>query len=108
VSWLAEAPTLSMSTVRKHFCTAVARGQGAWFSPVKYGLNGTMPAIVNSTEGSLGTRLADGTTWWARSAKNPRNDERSWLASINRPSRVCAPSNLGIESAPGSGTDRRA
>ena len=42
-------------------------------SPVKYGLNGTMPATVNSTVGSCGIRLADGTTWWPRSAKKPVN-----------------------------------
>ena len=34
---------MSMSRVRKHFCTLVARGQGAGSSPRKYGLNGTMP-----------------------------------------------------------------
>ena len=51
---------MSMSTVRKHFCTEVARGHGGASSPTKNGLNGTMPAIVNSTVGSWGIRLADG------------------------------------------------
>ena len=41
-----------MSTVRKHFWTEVARGQGDTSSPRKNGLNGTMPAMVNRTEGS--------------------------------------------------------
>ena len=61
-------PTMSMSTVRKHFCTDVALRHGAGSSPVKYGLNGTIPAMVNRTVGSWGIRLADGTTTWPRSA----------------------------------------
>ncbi len=38
--------------VRKHFWMEVARGHGAGSSPTKYGLNGTMPAMVKRTEGS--------------------------------------------------------
>ena len=53
---------ISMSGVRKHFCMEVARGHGAGSSPYKYGLKGTMPAMVKRTEGSCGMRLADGTT----------------------------------------------
>ena len=71
-----------MSSVRKHFCTDVARGHGAVSSPRKYGLNGTIPAIVNRTVGSCGIRLADGTTSWPRLAKYPVKAARSWFASI--------------------------
>ena len=46
---------------RTHFCTVVARGNGGTCSPRKYGLNGTIPATVNSRSGSWGIRLADGT-----------------------------------------------
>ena len=46
-------PTSSMSRVRTHFCTLVARLNGAGSAPVKYGLNGTMPALTNSRVGSL-------------------------------------------------------
>ena len=55
---------ISMSGVRKHFWIEVARAQGAGSSPTKYGLNGTMPAMVKRTEGSCGMRLAEGTTLW--------------------------------------------
>ena len=69
-----------MPPARAHFCTSVARLNGAASSPVKYGLNGTIPATVNSTVGSCGIRLADGTTAWSRSAKKPVKDRRSSLA----------------------------
>ena len=39
----------------------VARRYAGVSSPVKYGLNGTIPATVNKTVGSCGMRLADGT-----------------------------------------------
>jgi hypothetical protein len=52
---------MSISTVRKHFWTEVARDHGAASSPTKKGLNGTMPAMVNRTDGSWGIRLAEGT-----------------------------------------------
>ena len=55
---------MSMSTVRKHFWTEVARCHGGTSSPRKNGLNGTIPAMVNSTVGSWGIRLADGTGAW--------------------------------------------
>ena len=64
--------SLCLPPARTHFCTDVtARWYGAVSSPTKYGLNGTMPATVNSTVGSCGMRLADGTIVWARSAKKP-------------------------------------
>ena len=55
-------PTSSMSRVRTHFCTLVARGYGAGSRPVRYGMNGTMPATVNSSDGSGETSEALGTT----------------------------------------------
>ena len=54
-----------------------ARLYGGASSPTKYGLNGTMPATVNSTVGSCGMRLADGTTVWPVSAKKSVKAERS-------------------------------
>ncbi len=45
-----------------HFCTLVARGYGAGTSPDRYGMNGTMPATVKSSDGSSLTSDADGTT----------------------------------------------
>jgi hypothetical protein len=62
-------PTSSMSFVRMHFCTLVARAYGAGTSPVRYGTNGTMPATVKSSVGSSLTREAEGTTVWPRVAK---------------------------------------
>jgi hypothetical protein len=38
-----------------------ARLKAGISSPRKYGLNGTMPATVNKSDGSWGIRLADGT-----------------------------------------------
>ena len=45
-------PTFSMSVVRKHFWQEVSRFEDGYSSPVKYGLNGCMPAVVSSTDGS--------------------------------------------------------
>ena len=59
-----------MSEVRNDFCTEVMRGAGGLRSPRKKGLNGTMPAVVNSRVGSpAGTSDADGMRWWPRSSK---------------------------------------
>ena len=52
-----------------HFCTLVARGHGGVCSPVMYGMNGTMPATVNSSEGSGEIREAEGTTVWPLDSK---------------------------------------
>ena len=46
------SPTFSMSVVRKHFWHEVSRATGGSSSPRKYGLNGCMPAVVSSTDGS--------------------------------------------------------
>jgi hypothetical protein len=45
-------PTSSMSSVRTHFWTLVARVKDGVSWPVKYGLNGTMPALTNNSVGS--------------------------------------------------------
>ena len=47
---------------------------GGASSPTKYGLNGTIPATLNSTVGSCGIRLADGTARVA--ARGEEVDER--------------------------------
>src|SRR4051794_16022823 len=65
-----------MSTVRTHFCTLVARGKGAGSRPVRYGMNGTMPATVNSSDGSGEISEALGTTVWSRAAKCSRKRRR--------------------------------
>ena len=50
---------------------------------MKYGLNGTMPATVNSTVGSCGMTLADGTIVWSRSAKKPVKARRNSFAVMD-------------------------
>ena len=61
--WWSSFPTSSMSRVRTHFCTLVARVNAGVSWPRKYGLNGTIPALTNSrlgssTSGALGTTVA--------------------------------------------------
>ncbi len=51
---------MSMSVVRTHFCTVVARVNPRSFTPRKTGLNCTMPAVVSSSEGSSGMSDEDG------------------------------------------------
>src|SRR5687768_9162919 len=65
-----------MSRVRTHFCTLVARGYGAGSRPVRYGMNGTMPATVNSSDGSGEISDALGTTVCPRWAKCSRKRRR--------------------------------
>ena len=50
---------------------------------MKYGLNGTMPATVNSTVGSCGMRLAEGTIVCPRSAKKPVKARRNSFAVMD-------------------------
>ena len=69
---LAVFPTLSMSTVRTHFWTLVARGHGRGSVPRKYGLKGTIPALTSNNVGSVATRLALGTRVWPRATKCAR------------------------------------
>jgi len=59
-----------------------ARENGAASSPTKYGLNGTMPATVNSTVGSWGIRLAESTATCWRSVKKFVNARRSSFAVV--------------------------
>ena len=55
-------PTSSISKVRTHFWTEVARLKGGVTSPRKYGLKGTMPAFTSNRFGSSAISDADGTT----------------------------------------------
>ena len=66
---------------------------GAVSSPVKYDLNGTMPATVKSSDLSTGMTLADGTCTWARSVKNSTKARRSSSAVVGR-SGIAAPGYL--------------
>ena len=45
---------MSMSVVRTHFWTVVARVNPRSFTPRKTGLNCTIPAVVSSSDGSSG------------------------------------------------------
>ena len=60
--WRVVLPTSSMSLVRMHFWTEAMRGCGEVSEPMMYGMNGTMPATVNSSDGSGDTNDAEGTT----------------------------------------------
>ena len=68
-----------MSLVRMHFWTLVARGYGAGTTPVRYGTNGTMPATVNSSDGSSDTSEAD---WAGQSYRVTRYTSR-WLEGLH-------------------------
>ena len=73
----AETPPFDRATsVQKCVRTLAARSNGGVSAPVKYGLNGTMPALTNSRVGSLYSSGADGTTSWPRVAKKSRNRRR--------------------------------
>ncbi len=52
--------SLCFPPARTHFWILTARGDGGFSSPTKYGLNGTIPELVNSNVLSCGMRLADG------------------------------------------------
>src|SRR5215218_8339423 len=71
-------PTTSMSTVRNDFWHEVSLRLGGSSSPLKYGLNGCMPAVVRRTEGSytLGTSDADATRRCPFRSKYDRNRSR--------------------------------
>ena len=75
--------SLCLPPARTHFWTVTARGNGACCSPVKYDLNGTMPATVNSSVGSWGIRLADGWWVWPRSTKKSTKALRTSAAVID-------------------------
>ena len=67
-------PTSSMSVVRKQRCTSATRFAIGSSRPRKARLNGCIPAVVSSTEGSCwaGTSEAEGTMRCPRSSKNFR------------------------------------
>ncbi len=73
-----------MSTVRNDFWHELSRRLGGSSSPLKYGLNGCMPAVVRRTVGSyeLGTSDAEGTRRWPFRSKNDRNRSRISAAFI--------------------------
>src|ERR1700761_3751804 len=61
-----------MSAGRTHFCTSAARWYGGVCWPSRYGLNGCIPAMTNSTVGSSATSEADGTIVCPCCSKYPR------------------------------------
>ncbi len=69
VPWRTVLPTSSMSPVRMHFWTEVARVYGGSSRAVRYGMNGTMPATVNNSDGSEETNEALGTAVWPFDSK---------------------------------------
>ena len=65
------SPTSSISVVRKLFWLLVRRREGGVCSPMKKGLNGTMPALVKSRVGSpAGISEAEGMCWCPLLSKN--------------------------------------
>ena len=76
---------MSMSTVRTHFWMLAARGHGGVSSPRKYGLKGTIPALVSNRVGSVGINDADGRTVWPRAAKKSTKARLISLACITAP-----------------------
>jgi hypothetical protein len=64
VPWRVVLPTFSMSLVRMHFWTLATRRHGGSAVPRMYGMNGTMPAMVNRIEGSGEINGTDGTMAW--------------------------------------------
>ena len=67
---------MSMSVVRRHFCTVVARVKPRSRTPRNTGLNCTMPALVSSSEGSSGTSEDDGQRRQPLLSKNDRKLSR--------------------------------
>src|SRR5436309_9299412 len=92
--------SLCLPPARTHFWIDAARRYGACSSPVKYGLNGTMPATVNSTVLSTGIVLADGTIVWSRAAQKSYHALRS-------PSAVRGLVDMKIQRIAGRWTGRR-
>ena len=54
-----------MSSVRTHFWLEAMRRFGGVCSPIRYGMNGTMPAMVNSVVGFGEISDAEGMTRWS-------------------------------------------
>ena len=77
------SPTSSMSVVRKLFWLLVSRLEGGVCSPMKKGLKGTMPALVNSRVGSpAGINEAEGICWWPLPSKNFMKESLIWSPFI--------------------------
>ena len=92
-----------MSVVRKDFWQLVSRRRGGVRSPIKKGLNGTIPAEVNSSVGSpAGISDADGIGRCPRSSKKLRKELRMLSPSIG----IVTPLRWGMEVGYGSGVCR--
>jgi hypothetical protein len=65
-------PTISRSPVLRHFWEVVIRLLGGTRSPMKYALNCTIPALVNRSVGSSGTRESLGAIRCPLLSKNLR------------------------------------
>ena len=80
-------PTFSMSVVRQTFWHEVNRGDGGCSSPLKYGLNGCMPAVVSRTVGSklAGTSDAAGYLALVRALLEERQVPLANLRRLHRP-----------------------
>src|SRR5690349_14143517 len=69
--------SLCLPPARIAFWTVVARGGSRVSTPVKTSLNWFMPALANSSVGSLASTTGDERTiWWPRSAKKSRKPAR--------------------------------
>ena len=78
------SPTSSMSVVRKLFWLLVRRLEGGVCSPMKKGLNGTMPALVKSRVGSpAGINEAEGMCWCPLLSKNFMKESLIWSPFID-------------------------
>src|SRR3954452_15295232 len=75
--WRGVLPTFSMSPVRMHFWQVVARVKLGSPRPMNSRLNWFIPAGVNSTVGSLGTRTSLGRRTQPLEAKKSRYASRS-------------------------------
>jgi hypothetical protein len=83
VIWV-ESPTSSISTTLKDFWEEVRVLFGGSASPAKYGLNWTMPAVVNNNVGSpTGIKEELETLRWPFDSKNFKNDSRISLLVLN-------------------------
>ena len=89
---------MSMSVVRTHFCTVVARVNPRFLTPRKTGLNCTMPAVVSSSDGSSGISDDDGCRRQPLLSKKERKLSRisaEFTSSLLMRSRVIRPMPSG-------------
>src|SRR5579875_460027 len=87
---------ISMSTVRNVFWQSTTRGLGGRSWPSRYGLNGTIPAMVNRTDGSYSAGMSDaeGTRRWPSDSKNDRYVSR--ISSVLMPMRMQSTAACGL------------